>query len=106
MLDILKDGGLLTAKSSHIPMEQRHKLSKETGIPLREPTMYRRLIGRLIYLTTTSSNITYSVQVLNQFLECPSDLHMKAAFKLRRYIKVALELGILLSSRSDLKLKA
>lgn len=52
-LDILKDVGLTGAKPSKIPMEQHHTLLATTGAVLsnKDISTYRRLVGRLIYLT-------------------------------------------------------
>jgi len=78
-LDILADNGLLAAKPATFPMEANLKLSKDTRTPLIDPTQYRRLIGRLIYLTITHPDITYPVQVLSQYMASPRQPHMDAA---------------------------
>lgn len=60
-LDILQDSGLTGAKLEKFPMEHNLKLSITDGEPLHDPTKYRRLVGRLIYLTVTRPDLTYSV---------------------------------------------
>nr|KYP68722.1 Retrovirus-related Pol polyprotein from transposon TNT 1-94 [Cajanus cajan] len=64
-LDILNECGMLGCKPTSIPMEQNHRLALATGSPFPEPSQYRRLIGRLIYLTITQLEITYSVHILS-----------------------------------------
>lgn len=52
-LVVLTNIGLLGAKYVDYPMEQHHTLGKGKGPFLSSPNSYRRLIGRLIYLTIT-----------------------------------------------------
>lgn len=56
-LDILKEVGLTGAKPSKVPMEQNHKLLASNSAPLQNVNAYRRLVGRLIYLTITRPDI-------------------------------------------------
>jgi hypothetical protein len=64
-LDILQDAGLLGGRLYFFPMEQHLKLTHMDGVLLDDPTCYRRLVGRLIYLTVTRPDIVYFVQILS-----------------------------------------
>ncbi|CAL8150564.1 unnamed protein product [Prunus armeniaca] len=104
-LEILKDAKLLGAAPVDFPMEKGLKLS-DKGELLKDPAQYRRLVGRLIYLTITRPDITYSVHVLSRFMHAPRKPHMEAALRILRYLKKSPGQGILLSSQNDLTLRA
>ncbi|GKF69530.1 ribonuclease H-like domain-containing protein, partial [Tanacetum coccineum] len=50
-------------------------------------TDYQKLMGKLIYLTNTRPDIFYDVHCLSQFMHSSLKSHLKAAFKLLRYLK-------------------
>ena len=103
-LEIIKDTGLLGVKPVDFPMDDT-KLSNK-GELLKDPAVYRRLVGRLIYLTITRPDITYSVHVLSRFMHEPRLHHMTAALRVVKYLKSCPGQGLLLSSNNDLSLKA
>ncbi|KAF5465891.1 hypothetical protein F2P56_015856 [Juglans regia] len=105
-LDILADSGTLGNKPIKLPLEQNFKISKDSGTLLSDPSIYRRLIGRLLYLTLTRPDICYVVQLLSQFMDRPTDTHLATTHKVLRYIKSTPGQGLLLSSTSQLQLKA
>lgn len=52
-LEILSDCVLIAAKPLSTPMAKGTKLTRDQETPLSDPENYRRLVGRLTYLTTT-----------------------------------------------------
>lgn len=90
-MDVLSNIGTLGSKPLKLPMEQNVHLSASSGTPLLDPTPYRRLIGKLMYLTITRPDLSYSIHILSQFLDRPSDLHFAAAHKVLRYVRAALD---------------
>ncbi|KAI5330645.1 hypothetical protein L3X38_030043 [Prunus dulcis] len=105
-LDILEGAGLLGAKPEKIPMEANVSLMPTGSDPLKDPTRYRRLIGRLIYLTITRPEITYAVNTLSQFMHEPRKHHFDTAHRLLHYLKGAPGQGLLFSSNGPLHLTA
>lgn len=76
------------------------------GEELKDASIYRRLVGRLIYLTITRPEISYSVHVLSQFAQAPRKEHLEAAIRVVRYLKGNPGQGILLCADNDLRLYA
>ena len=103
-LDIISETGLLGAKPASFPIEQNQRLAHASGEPLSNPKPYRRLFGRLIYLTVTRPDLAYSVHVLSQFLQEPRQEHWEATLRVVRYLKGSLGQGILLRADSSLSL--
>ncbi|RVX14614.1 putative mitochondrial protein [Vitis vinifera] len=60
-LDVLKDSGFSGFKPIGFPMESSLKLTANDSSPLlSDPASYRRLIGRLLYLTITRPDLAYA----------------------------------------------
>ncbi|KAL0422709.1 UNVERIFIED_CONTAM: Retrovirus-related Pol polyprotein from transposon RE1 [Sesamum latifolium] len=70
-LDILQEAEMLGCKPSPFPMEQNYKLRLDHDGPRTDAARYRRLIGRLLYLTVTRPDIAFAVNVLSQFVASP-----------------------------------
>ncbi|KAF5463145.1 hypothetical protein F2P56_019084 [Juglans regia] len=105
-LDILSDSGQLGARTTPFPMEQHLKRNTQDGDLLSDPDLYRRLVGRLIYLTITRLDIVYVVNTLSQFLHALRVPNMTAATKILRYIKGYLGQGIFFSSATSIHVTA
>uniref|UniRef100_A0A2N9FS71 Reverse transcriptase Ty1/copia-type domain-containing protein n=1 Tax=Fagus sylvatica TaxID=28930 RepID=A0A2N9FS71_FAGSY len=86
-LEVLFDSGMLGSKPLQTPMEQNMKLSETDGTLLDDPVVYRRLVGRLLYLTMTRPYLSYSVQKLSQFMAKLTTSHLTAAHRVLRYVK-------------------
>ena len=101
-LDIVDDCGLLGAKPVSIPIEQNHHLASDDGPLHSDPKQYRRLVGRLVYLSITRSELCYAIHLLSQFMEAPHVAHWEAALHVVRFLKGSPGQGILLRSDSNL----
>lgn len=68
---------------------------------MANPTLYRALIGRLLYLTITRLDITFSVHCLSQFMQAPTNVHLTAVHRILRYIKNNPCQGLFYSANSE-----
>lgn len=105
-LDIISETDLLGAKLVSCPMEPNHSLARATGDLHADSESYRRLVGRLIYLSFTRPNLAYAVHILSQFMQAPCQEHWHAVVRVVLYLKGAPGQGLLLSSSSDFQLTA
>ena len=106
VLDLLHEAGMRNCKPLKLPLTPNLKLLSDTGKYMKNPKQYRRLIGQLIYLTTTRPDLSYSVQLLSQFMHKPTEEHTKEAMHILRYLKRAPRQGVLLSKTSSTQLNA
>jgi hypothetical protein len=104
-LDILQDSGFLGSKPVKFPMEQHLKLSKDQGELLIDPSVYRRLIGRLLYLTLKRLDICYSLSSFSQFMSEPRLPHLHAVHRVLQYLKDIPGQGLFFPSATPLQLK-
>ncbi|KAK3000686.1 hypothetical protein RJ639_022139 [Escallonia herrerae] len=105
-LDILSESDLSASKPAAFPMEQNHSLALAGSPLLSDPGPYRRLIGRLVYLTITRPDICYAVHVLSQFMQSPRSQHWDTALRVLRYLKAAPGQGLFLPANSPLQIYA
>ena len=81
------------------PMDPNSKLLPGQGEPLNDPERYRRLVGKLNYLTVTRPDISFPVSVVSQFMGSPCDSHWDAVVRILRYIKSTPGKGLLFEDR-------
>ena len=55
------------------PMDHNLKLTSNEGSKFEDPTKYMQLVGSLIYLTTTHTDINFVVGILSRFMHHPCE---------------------------------
>jgi len=88
------------------PLDLSHKLTAAEGDLLDDPSLYRRGIGKLNFLTNTRPDLAFAIQHLSQYMQSPRQPHYNAFIHVLRYIKGQSELGILLHKNADFTLQA
>ena len=66
--DLPQEAGLLGAKPTEVPTEPKFDLWKEDK-DLEDNTQYKRIVGKLIYLTMTRPDIVHVVGLISQFIQ-------------------------------------
>ena len=105
-LDLLDETGMLGCKPAPSPMEQNVDWWDHATALLEDAGLYRRLVGKLIYLTVTRPDISYAVSVLSQFMQAPRAIHLEGVYRVLAYIKRAPGKGLLYRRHGHLRIEA
>ncbi|XP_074298425.1 secreted RxLR effector protein 161-like [Silene latifolia] len=83
-------------------MTSKHrKLDAESSNLIDKPADYRKLVGKLNFLTHTRPDIAFPIQLLSQFMAFPREQHWNAAIHVLKYIAKDVVQGILLNNKPD-----
>eukprot|EP00253_Pinus_taeda_P032864 PITA_32864 len=74
-------------KAAITPTMMGLKLSKEDSSKDFDPSLYKRIVSSLMYLTATRSDIMFAVSLISRFMERPKEAHWQAAKGILRYVK-------------------
>uniref|UniRef100_A0A2N9FNI5 Reverse transcriptase Ty1/copia-type domain-containing protein n=1 Tax=Fagus sylvatica TaxID=28930 RepID=A0A2N9FNI5_FAGSY len=104
--NLLSKASLTDSKTVSTPLELNVKLNITDGEPLSDATLYRQLVGSLIYLTVTRPDLAYVVHLVSQFMSAPRSTHYAAILRILQYIKGTFFHGLHFSAQSSLELHA
>lgn len=102
--EILKKFKLEECKEVSTPMNQKEKLCRDDGADKIDEGYFRNMIGCLMYLTATRPDILNAVSILSRFMHCASELHLKAAKRVIRYVKGTSNFGVKFTRSKEFKL--
>lgn len=77
------------------PMKPWLKLTKQEGQPMEDATFCQQPNGGLFYLTIIRPDIAYSIRVISQLMDKPSEYHFTTAKRVLRYVKGTLSFGLM-----------
>ena len=67
--------------------------------------MYQRLVGKLIHLSHTRSDIAHVLNVIGQLIHCPKEVHLGTVYSILCYLKSIPGKGIFFQKYEKLSLK-
>jgi hypothetical protein len=104
IVDVLKRFGMMDCKSMSTPMvtNLRKRHDSDTGSDLVDPTMYRKLIGSLIYMIQTRVDICYVVIAMSQFMTELRQRHWVETKHILRYLRGTITYGMRYTSNGGL----
>lgn len=92
--DILDRFQMKDCNPTSTPVDCGMKLHKDDGGKKVDSTLYKQIVGSLMYLTATRPDITYSVSLISRYMENPTELHLLAAKRILRYLQGTRNIGM------------
>ena len=86
------------------PMSTSVKLISDMARNSINQTMYRSMIGSLLYLTASRPDIAFSVRVCARFQANPRESHLIAVKRILRYVNAIANFGVYFSRDTNLAL--
>jgi hypothetical protein len=65
----------------------------------RDKGQYQCLVGKLIYLSHSWPDIAFAVSIVGRFMHSPNDEHLKAVYRILRYIKITSGMSLMFKKR-------
>ena len=85
---------MMECKAMATPMASNLKLLSVASSDLVDSTMYRQMIGSLMYPTNMRLDICFAVNTLSSFFTDPRNVHLIVAKHILRYLKGTVDYGL------------
>ena len=99
--NIVKKFGLNSKKHASTPISSSTKLNVDSSGVEVSPTLYRSIIGSLLYLTTSRPDIAFSIGVHARYQATLKESHLIAVKRIIRYINGTPDYGLWYSKDSN-----
>ena len=96
--ELLSRAELTDSKIVDTPVELNAHLTPSGGKPLSNPSLYRCLVGSLVYLIITRPDISYVIHQVSQYLFAPRLTYYAVVLRILRYLKGTLFHGLFYSA--------
>ncbi|GKA33736.1 hypothetical protein Tco_0720165 [Tanacetum coccineum] len=105
-LESLKKYGMETCEPVDTSMVEKSKLDEDLQGKVVDPTCYRRMIGTLMYLTSSRPDLVFAVCMCAWYQEKPTEKNLHAVKRIFRYLKGTINMGLWYSKDSYIALTA
>ncbi|GKC86337.1 hypothetical protein Tco_1142054 [Tanacetum coccineum] len=106
LLKLIKKHGMLTSDSVDTPMVEKSKLDEDLHGNLVDATLYRGIIGSLMYLTSSRPDLIYVVCLCSRYQAKPIEKHLNAVKRIFRYLKGTINMGLSYSKDTGMSMTA
>eukprot|EP00253_Pinus_taeda_P010754 PITA_10754 len=98
--DILRHFHMEDCKPTPSPFQSGVNLLVSCTSPDVDATLYRQLVGKLLYLTHPRPDLSFVVGLVARFMQNPRESHWKAAKRILRYVRGTVQFGIHYSAKA------
>ena len=92
--NLVKNFGLESVSSVRTPISPNVKFTVDLLGKSVDSSLYKSIIGILLYLTASKPNISYSVEVFARYQANPKESHMIALKRIKTYVKTTAKFGV------------
>ncbi|GKA79467.1 retrovirus-related pol polyprotein from transposon TNT 1-94 [Tanacetum coccineum] len=104
--EIVKKYGLHSTDYVDTPMIENKKLDEDLQGKQVDATLYRGMIGSLMYLTASRPDLNYAVCLCAWYQAKPTEKHLQAVKRIFRYLNGTINMGLWYSKDTDMSLTA
>ncbi|XP_014515658.1 uncharacterized protein LOC106773487 [Vigna radiata var. radiata] len=101
--DLLKRFNMMECNVAKSPMEANLKLTQDDSEKDTDETKFKQIVGSLRFLCNSRPNLALCVGVISRFMSKPKESHMQAAKRVLRYIKGAVNCGVLFGRKKTVE---
>ncbi|GJY78808.1 retrovirus-related pol polyprotein from transposon TNT 1-94 [Tanacetum coccineum] len=104
--EMVKKYGLHSTDSVDTPMIENKKLDEDLQGKQVDATLYRGMIGSLMYLTASRPDLNYVVCLCARYQAKPTEKHLQVVKRIFRYLNGTINIGLWYSKDTDMSLTA
>ena len=104
MQDILDRFQMKDCNPVSTPIEFGLKLNKDHEGKKVDSTLYKQIVGSLMYLIATRPDIMFSMSLISRYMENPTKIHLLAAKRILRYLQGTRDFGLFYKKGEKLEL--
>ncbi|KAE8666712.1 Ubiquitin carboxyl-terminal hydrolase family protein [Hibiscus syriacus] len=104
--EVLEKFGMDKSNPVKNPIVLGSKLTRDEGGVRVDTTLFKQVVGNLMYLTSTRPDLMYSVSLISRYVESPTEMHWQTTKRILRYVRGTVDLGILYKKQGNKELMA
>lgn len=93
-VEVIERFGMMDYNPVNNPIVCGQKIGKDEAGEKVDATLYKQMVGSLMYLTATRPDLMFAVSLVSRFMASPTQMHFAVVKRIMRYLRGTLECGI------------